>query len=85
VGVFSAIVLLPLAPVRGVVALADLIQRQVDQEMRDPATTRRQLERIEEARKRGELSEEEEEQAQEQILQSRITPRDAQTTPAEDG
>ena len=84
-GIFSSIVLLPLAPVRGVVALAEVIQRQAEQELYNPATTRRQLEELEEARRQGEISAEEEEEAQEEILESRMTPKAAETTPPENG
>jgi hypothetical protein len=73
-GIFTSLVLLPLAPVRGVVSLAELIQRQVDQELNDPARTRRQLEALEEARSRGEITVDQEREAQEQILTTRIGP-----------
>lgn len=74
-GLISAILLAPLAPVRGVVALAEVIQRQVDEEMNNPANTRRQLEDLDEQRRRGEISADEEEAAQGDILQNRIAPR----------
>jgi hypothetical protein len=83
-GVLSAVLLLPLAPIRGVVALAEVIQRRVDQELNDPATTRRQLEALEEARERGEISPEEEDEAQDEILQARIRPRVARKAPPKD-
>jgi Gas vesicle protein G len=84
-GLLSWVVLWPLAPVRGVVALGELIQRRVDQELHDPARTRRQLEDLEEARRRGEITPEQERQAQEQILRTRISPGAAHNTPHEDG
>ena len=84
-GLFSSLVTWPLAPVRGVVALGELIQRRVDQELHDPATTRRQLEELEEARGRGEISPEQERQAQEQILTTKIAPGAPHTTSHEDG
>lgn len=74
-GLLSAILLAPVAPVRGVVALAEVIQKQVDQEMNNPANTRRQLEELQELREHGEISVAEEEAAQEQILQRRIPRR----------
>jgi gas vesicle protein GvpG len=74
-GFFSAIVLSPLAPVRGVIWLGNVIQRQVDQQLHDPATTRRQLEALQEARERGEITAEQERQAQQQILQARMAPK----------
>lgn len=71
-GLISAILSAPIAPVRGVVALAEVIQRQVEQEMNNPAHTRRQLEELQKRRERGEISAEEEGSAQEEILQNRI-------------
>jgi len=85
VGLFSSLVTWPLAPVRGVVSLGELIQRRVNQELNDPARTRRQLEELEEARRRGEITPEQERQAQEQILTTRISPGSAHNTPQKDG
>jgi len=67
------------------VALGELIQRQVDQELNDPARTRRALEELDEARRRGDVSAEEERRLQEQILATRISPGAAHNTPLEDG
>jgi hypothetical protein len=47
---------LPFLPVRGLVQLGELIQQQVEQELRDPASVRRQLEEAQEAHVRGEIS-----------------------------
>ncbi len=85
VGVFSAIVTWPLAPVRGVVSLAELIQRRVDQEMNNPAVTRKQLEELDEARERGEISREEEARAQDRIIETKITPGAAGSAPPTKG
>jgi hypothetical protein len=79
-GLISAILLAPLIPVtapvcyplRGVMSLGEVIQRQVDQDLHDPARTRRQLEELEDRRQRGEISAEEERQAQEEIMATRI-------------
>ena len=84
-GLFSGIAKLPLAPVRGVISLAEVIQRQVDQELRNPAHTRRQLEELEEARERGEISADEEKQVQEQILETRVKPGIPETPRDEEG
>lgn len=67
-GVLSFIATLPLAPVRGVISLAELIQRQVEEELHNPASARRALEELEDARAAGEISAEEEEEAQQAIL-----------------
>jgi Gas vesicle protein G len=84
-GLFSGIAKLPLAPVRGVISLAEVIQRQVDQELRSPANTRRKLEELDEARERGEISADEEDQVQRQILETRVKPATPETPPPEEG
>lgn len=84
-GIISSLVLWPLTPVRGVIALGELIERRVNQELNDPARTRRQLEELEEARRRGEITPEQERQAQEEILTNRISPGAVRNTPHEDG
>lgn len=69
-GLVSAILTWPLAPVRGVIRLAELIQEQADRELHDPAAVRRRLEAIQEARESGQITEEEERRAVEQVLQA---------------
>jgi len=75
VGLLSFIATLPLAPVRGVISLAELIQRQVEEEMHNPASARRALEELEEARAAGEISPEEEQVAQQAVLNRMIAPQ----------
>ncbi|WP_063058311.1 gas vesicle protein GvpG [Nocardia sienata] len=70
-GLLSSIVLLPLAPVRGVIWLGEVIQEQVDQQWRSPAAVRRDIEEIEEAAAAGEISEDERDRALREVL-SRI-------------
>jgi hypothetical protein len=84
-GIFSSIVTWPLAPVRGVMTLGELIQRRAEQEMRNPATTRKQLEALQEARERGEVSPEEEDEAQDAIIDATIAPGVDEKTPPKDG
>lgn len=71
-GLLSGIFGLPLAPVRGVLALGELIRRRVDEELHDPASVRRELEAAEAARAAGEISAEEEAEVQQRAL-SRLT------------
>ncbi|MBF6469639.1 gas vesicle protein GvpG [Nocardia beijingensis] len=73
-GLVSSILSLPVAPVRGVIWLGELIQDQVDQKMHDPVLMRRQLEQIEQAAAAGQLTEEERKQAQQAVL-DRMTGR----------
>lgn len=73
-GLFSAIFGLPLAPVRGVVWIGEVVRRQVEEETTSPAAMRRDLEAIEEGRRSGEISEDEAAQAEDEIL-NRVTRR----------
>ncbi|MEV6431647.1 gas vesicle protein GvpG [Nocardia sp. NPDC051463] len=67
-GLLSAIVSLPLAPVRGVMWLGELIQDQVEQQLHNPVALRAELEEIDRAAAAGALSEEEQKQAQQAVL-----------------
>ncbi|EHR60949.1 gas vesicle protein GvpG [Saccharomonospora cyanea] len=67
-GLVTMLLGLPLAPVRGVVSLAEVIREQVDRELYDPASVRRELEAAEEARARGEITAEEEAEIQQRAL-----------------
>ncbi|MEO3814815.1 gas vesicle protein GvpG [Sphaerisporangium sp. B11E5] len=71
-GLFTMLLGAPLAPVQGLIRLAELIQEQVDRQMRDPAAVRRRLEEVEEARASGLITEEEAARATEDILQQMI-------------
>ncbi|MCP2279329.1 gas vesicle protein GvpG [Nocardia amikacinitolerans] len=73
-GLISAIVTLPLAPVRGVIWLGQVIQDEVERQLNDPATIRRELEAIDEAAAAGQLSEEEHRQAQQAVLDRMMRP-----------
>lgn len=54
-GILSGIVGLPLAPVRGTVWLAEQIQEEAEREFYNPASIRRQLEDVAEARANGDI------------------------------
>lgn len=73
-GLLSAIVSLPLAPVRGVIWLGEVIQDQVDQQLHDPANIRRELDDIDRAAAAGQLSDEEHRRAQQEVLDRMIRP-----------
>ena len=49
---------LPFMPLRGFVRLAEILHDQAEQELRDPASVRRQLEDVEQAWVSGEISDE---------------------------
>lgn len=71
-GLITGILGLPLAPVRGVLALGELIRRRVDEEQRGPVAIRRELEAAEQARAAGEITAEEEAEVQQRAL-NRVT------------
>jgi hypothetical protein len=60
---------LPLAPVRGVMWLAEQVLEQAEEQFYDPARIRAQLEQVDEARRSGELSEEECVEIENELLQ----------------
>jgi hypothetical protein len=59
---------LPLAPVRGLISIAEILREQAEQELYDPNVARRQLEELSEQRSDGEISADEEAEKQQQIL-----------------
>ena len=74
-GLFSGLLLLPLAPVQGVVWVAEKIEEQVDRQMNDPTVIRAQIDDLDAAHERGEISDEERDEQQD-VLLARLTGRD---------
>ncbi|PVZ09565.1 gas vesicle protein GvpG [Actinomycetospora cinnamomea] len=68
-GFFTELLLLPLAPVRGVVWVGEKISDQVDHQMNDPGVIRAQIDELDAAFDRGEITEEERDEQQEVLLQ----------------
>jgi chorismate mutase len=64
----TAVVGLPLAPVRGLLAVARLLRDEAERELYDPTRLRRQLEDVRDAVASGELSPEEGERAEREIV-----------------
>lgn len=71
-GLIKEIVLLPVAPFRGTLWVAERIADQVEQERYGGATAVEQLDRLDEAGKTGELDEQEAEARQEEILEEQL-------------
>lgn len=59
---------LPLAPVRGLVSVAEILRDQAERELYDPNVARRQVEELAEQQASGEISTDEEAEKQQQIL-----------------
>jgi hypothetical protein len=68
-GLISALLTLPLAPVRGTVWLAERIEEQANNELYDESSIRSGLLELEQARESGELSEEEIDAAEDALLE----------------
>jgi hypothetical protein len=71
-GLIKEIVLLPVAPVRGTLWVAERIADQVEQERYGGATAVEELDRLDEAGKTGELDEQEAAARQEEILEDQL-------------
>jgi hypothetical protein len=69
VGLFTELLLLPLAPVRGVVWVAEQVEQQVDYRLNDPGVIRAQIDDLDTAFERGEITEEQRDEQQEVLLQ----------------
>ena len=76
-GLVSGLLTLPLAPVRGVVWVAERVRDQAEQQMYDPAAVRRQLAEVERARAAGEFSDEEAAALEDELLRRLIPARSA--------
>ena len=58
-GILTALVTLPLAPVRGTMWVAEVLLEEAERQMRDPRVVEQQLLEAEAAHERGELTDEE--------------------------
>ena len=68
-GFVTGLLGLPLLPIRGVAWLAEQILEQAEEQFYDPARIRAQLEQVDEARRSGELTEEECVEIENELLQ----------------
>ena len=68
-GLITGLILLPLAPVRGTVWLAERIVEQAELEAGDEGALRAQLAAIEEAREAGTIGEEEAAAAEDELVE----------------
>ena len=58
-GLFTGLLTLPLAPLRGVVAVAEQIQRQAEEAYYDPAAIRAELDEVSRLREAGDIGDDE--------------------------
>ena len=74
-GLISGLLTLPLAPVRGTVWLAERIEEQARGELNDESAIREGLLALEASREAGELSDEEIDQAENELVERLMTIR----------
>jgi hypothetical protein len=67
-GLLTALVTLPLAPVRGTMWVAEVLLEEAERQMRDPAVVEQQLLEAEAAHERGELNDEEFAEIEDELL-----------------
>ncbi|MFB4320563.1 gas vesicle protein GvpG [Actinomadura sp. 21ATH] len=68
-GLFTGLVTLPLAPVRGVVWLAEVLQEQAEARLYDPGRIAAEMQDIADAVASGEMSEEEAAEREEELVE----------------
>jgi len=73
-GLFTGLLTLPLAPVRGTVWIAERLLEEAERELNDPRVIEQQILAAEEQFERGEISEEEFELIEDELLR-RLTAR----------
>jgi chorismate mutase len=78
-GLITGLLGLPLAPLRGTIAVAQQIQQQAEDEFYDPVRIRQQIAEIDRQRAAGELSDDEatlwEDELVERLMIARTRPR----------
>jgi hypothetical protein len=67
-GLFTGLLTLPLAPVRGVVWVADQVAQEAERQYYDPARIRQELEEVDEARRTGVIDSEEADRLEEELI-----------------
>jgi polyhydroxyalkanoate synthesis regulator phasin len=74
-GLLTGILTLPLAPLRGTVAIAEQIRQQAEEAYYDPAAIRRELEQVDQLRTDGEITEDEATAWEDQLIERMMIAR----------
>jgi cytochrome c-type biogenesis protein CcmH/NrfG len=74
---------LPFLPLKAVFHVAELIQEQVEREVYDPASVRRELEEAQRRRAAGNISEEEARRIEQEATSRLVTPQPPAGSPSE--
>jgi hypothetical protein len=81
VDILWALLTLPYAPVRGLTAVVKVIAREAESQQYNPVNIRRELEELDREAEAGEITPEERDRGQQQVLE-RLTPPAGETAPA---
>jgi hypothetical protein len=68
-GLITGLLSLPVAPLRGVIAVADQVLHQAEETYYDPAAIRAELEEVDRLRAAGELSDDEAEAWEDELIE----------------
>lgn len=74
-GLFTGLITLPLAPLRGVVWLGDTIAREAYRQWTDPAVVRAELDAVDRQWRSGEISDDDRDRLEDALLQRLIAGR----------
>ena len=74
-GLFTGLVTLPLAPLRGVVWLGDTLAREAHRQWTDPAVVRAELDSVDRRWRAGEISDDDRDRLEDALLQRLIAGR----------
>lgn len=74
-GLLTGLLTLPIAPLRGTVAVAEQVLRQAEEAYYDPAAIRRELEQVDQLRADGEITEEEAIAWEDQLIERMMVAR----------
>jgi polyhydroxyalkanoate synthesis regulator phasin len=74
-GLLTGLLTLPLAPLRGTVAVAEQVLRQAEETYYNPAAIRQELEQVDELRRAGEITEEEATAWEDQLIERMMVAR----------
>jgi cytochrome c-type biogenesis protein CcmH/NrfG len=75
-GLISGILGLPVAPLRGVIAAAEQVRHQAEDQFYDPVAIRHQLDEVERLRQEGVLTEEEATTWEDELVERLLVARD---------
>lgn len=75
-GLITGILGLPLAPLRGVVAAAEQVRQQAEEDFYDPVRIRKELEHVEQLREDGEITDDEAVAWEDELVERLLTARE---------